>query len=259
MPRICASQTESVLRSAIVLDLGDIAAQGEKLKAQARAQAEQIVAEGRAERERLIAGAGEEGHREGYEAGLEAGRADGAREARAEAAERAAAELEHIRSGFEAALAAFEGAREGMLREARTDLLRLALAIAQRITRRAIDLDAGAAAGQLEAALEHIAAGSALRIEVSAREREAALEAIPAIGRRAAGSAHVEVVAREDLAPGDVIVRTPGGAEVDARIDVQLARLAAELMPGEPPAGPGAGGAAGSGGGSEAPEAQERP
>ncbi|MFG0285416.1 MAG: FliH/SctL family protein [Phycisphaerales bacterium JB039] len=231
---IPAAQADSVLRSAVVLDLGDIAAMGEQLKAQARAEAERIVEEARAERQRLIAGAAEEGRREGRAEGLEAGRAEGRREAAAQAAEQAAQQLEHLRAGFESALSDFEQSREQMLREARADLLRLAMAIARRVTRRAIAIDPAAAAAQLEAALEHVAAGSTLRIEVSSAEREAALQAIPEIGRRAAGSAHVDVVARDDLAPGDVIVTTPGGARIDGRIDLQLDRLAAELMPGDP-------------------------
>jgi flagellar assembly protein FliH len=232
MPVIPAAESDAVLRSAIVLDLGDIAAQGEKLRAQARAQAERIVTDARAERARLIAGAAEEGRRQGFEQGMGEGRDEGARAGRQEAAAEAAAQLEHLQAGFERALGAFEEAREGMLREARADLLRLAMAIARRITRRAIETDPAAAAGQLEAALEHVAAGSSLVIEVSARERAAALEAIPAIGARAAGSAHVEVVSREDLAPGDVVVRAQGGGEVDARIEAQLDRLAAQLLPG---------------------------
>lgn len=230
---IPAAQADSVLRSAVVLDLGDIAEMGEKLKAQARAEADRIIEAARTERALLVEGAADEGHRQGYQEGLAQGREEGRRQAAAEAAEQAAQQLEHIRAGFEAALGSFEASREQMLREARTDLLHLAMAIARRITRRAITLDAGAAAAQLEAALEHVAAGSTLRIEVSASERQTALDAIPEIGRRAAGSAHVEVVSRDDLAPGDVIVTTPGGARIDGRIEVQLDRLAAELV-GEP-------------------------
>jgi len=233
MPLIPAAESDAVLRRAIVLDLGDIAAQGEKLRAQARAQAERILTEARAERARLIAGAAEEGRRQGFERGLAEGRAEGEQAGRQEASAEAAAQLEHVQTGFERALAAFEGTREAMLCEARADLLRLAMAIARRITRRAIEVDPAAAAGQLEAALEHVAAGSALVIEVSARERAAALAAIPAIGARAAGSAHVEVLPREDLAPGDVVVRVRGSGEVDARIEAQLDRLAAQLVPGD--------------------------
>lgn len=241
MPLIRAAESDAALRSAIVLDLGDIAAQGEKLKAQARAQAERIIAEARAERTRLLEGAAEEGRQQGYEDGLAEGRLEGARLGRQEAAEAAAAQLESVQTGFEQALSAFEEAREAMLREARADLLRLAMAIARRITRRAIETDPAAAAGQLEAALQHVAAGSALVIEVSAQEREAALAAIPAIGARAAGAAHVEVIAREDLAPGDVIVRARGGGEIDARIEAQLDRLAAQLVPGADASAPSAG------------------
>lgn len=236
MPLIPAAETDTVLRSAIVLDLGDIAAQGEKLKAQAQREAERIVAEARAERARLVEGAAEEGRRAGFAQGVAEGRAEGERQGREAAAAEAAAQLESVQAGFEGALGAFEAAREGMLREARADLLQLAMAIARRITRRMIEVDAEAAARQLEAALEHVAAGSSLVIEVSAREREAALAAIPAIGARAgggAGSAHVEVVSREDLAPGDVVVRARGGGEVDARIEAQLERLAAQLVPGD--------------------------
>lgn len=233
MPLIRAAESDAALRSAIVLDLGDIAAQGEKLKAQARAQAERILADARGERARLLEGSAEEGRRQGFEQGLAEGRAEGEQAGRQDAAAEASEQLEHLQAGFERALAAFEASREAMLREARADLLRLAMAIARRITRRAIEVDPAAAAGQLEAALEHVAAGSALRIEVSAREREAALAAIPAIGARAAGSAHVEVVTREDLAPGDVVVRAAGGGEIDARIEAQLDRLAAQLVPGD--------------------------
>ena len=198
MPLIPAAETDTVLRSAIVLDLGDIAAQGEKLKAQAKREAERIVAEGRAERARLLEGASEEGRRAGFEQGLAEGRAEGERQGHEAAAAEAAAQFESVRAGFEQALGSFEAIREDMLREARADLLQLAMAIARRITRRMIAVDAEAAAQQLEGALEHVAAGSSLVIEVSAREREAALAAIPAIGARA-GGAHLEVVSRDDL------------------------------------------------------------
>lgn len=237
MPLIPAAESDTVLRSAIVLDLGDIAAQGEKLKAQAKREAERIVAEARAERARLVEGAAEEGRRAGFEQGLAEGRAEGERQGREAAAAEAAAQLESVQAGFEKALSEFEAVRDGMLREARADLLQLAMAIARRITRRMVEVDAHAAARQLEGALEHVAAGSSLVIEVSARERDAALAAIPAIGARVGGAgSHVEVVSREDLAPGDVVVRVRGrggGGEIDARIEAQLERLAAQLVPGE--------------------------
>ncbi len=223
------SNSKSMAREAVVLDLGDLTAQGEVIKREAVASAERTLKEARAERARILAGAVEEGRTmglaEGTARGLEEGRAAG----RAEALAAEAAALKSLQQRWGSALDTFERERSAMLVEARASVLRLAASVARRVTKRAVDVDALVVTAQLEAALRMVLAPTKLVIEVDGTELEAAKRAVPGLMERLGGSENADVRGVDGLGKGSVVVKTDKG-EIDASIETQIGRAVAALL-----------------------------
>ncbi len=240
MALIRKTQFGDAIRSAVVLDLGDLARQGERLQEAARAEAERIVAEARAERERLLAGAAERGRAEGLARGLIEGREKGRAEGRAAALKEWGERLATLERRWGEALDAFQASRDDLLVRAGQDVLRLAGAIAEKITRRAVALDETAAAAQLQGVLELLARPTRLAVSIHPDDRECVEEALAALTQRLASARHVEIVLDDTLERGSCVARS-GAGEIDASIGTQIERIAELLLPDRRPAGPASG------------------
>ena len=239
MGMIRRSEVEKAAREALVMNLGDIARDGEKRIAEARAEAERIVAEARAERERLIAGAREEGLREGIERGLAEGRDRGLAEGKQAAQAEHCAALAAVSAAWEREVQAFERARVEMLAAMRRDGLRLVISLAERIARRAIAADESAALAQLEAALSLIAGETRINVMVNPADEPLVREALPALVASFGEVAHATLSPDDSVERGGCIVRTGAGGTIDATIRTQVERLAAsigvEIIPADAP------------------------
>lgn len=230
MALIRQAQIGDAIKSAVVLDLGDLMRQGEVLKAAARAEVDRILVEGREERRRVVEGAAEEGRREGLARGFEEGRAKGAEEGRAALLAEYRPRLEGLEKGWTEALAEFQARREELLTQARADVLALAARVAEMVTQRAVELNGGAAEAQLTAVLALVAGGSKLVIRVNPREKRTFGEALRELAGRFEAAEHAEVVPDESLSPGSCVVATPAGGEIDASIRTQLERIVGAIV-----------------------------
>jgi flagellar assembly protein FliH len=104
-------------------------------------------------------------------------------------------------------------------KEAESDLVTLALAVARRILRRELNVDAEALHGVITAALEKLQVRELSTIRVHPSHEEAV--------RRHLSSAHgmsIQLVGDSTLQPGDVLFETTRGT-VDASIDSQLREI----------------------------------
>lgn len=223
------SNSKSMAREAVVLDLGDLTAQGEVIKREAVASAERTLKEARAERARILAGAEEEGRKKGLAEGTARGLEEGRAAGRAEALAAEAAALKSLQQRWGSALDTFERERSAMLVEARASVLRLAASVARRVTKRAVDVDALVVTAQLEAALRMVLAPTKLVIEVDGTELEAAKRAVPGLMERLGGSENADVRGVDGLGKGSVVVKTDKG-EIDASIETQIGRAVAALL-----------------------------
>lgn len=223
---------DSAYRGAVTLDLGDVAREAARIKADARAEAERIVTEAKAERERLIGDAAETGqrlgHAAGHEDGLIEGREKGYDEARAAFEARAAALVE----AWERALSTLENEREALMAGARRDIVDLAAMVVERIARRAIACDRGVLVRTLEEVLETVRGASGVVVRVSPEDEDAAREVVPALLERfgAAGS-EASVRADGSIEAGGCVVTTRGGGEIDALVETQVERLVRAILP----------------------------
>jgi flagellar assembly protein FliH len=234
MPLVKKAQAESSVRSAIVLDLGDLRHEAERIKAEAAAQARALIEAGRRKAAQLTDGAEERGYEvglkrgqeEGYEAGLEKGRSEARGEAGREYAE--------LAQRWDEALASFDASRTELLVQAREDVLRLALRLAERVVRTAVETTPNCAAQQAVKAIEMITEATRLRIVAHPDDLERLREVLPDLERRARDGSNIELQTSDKVGRGGCLLRH-GKGEIDATIETQLERVIERLFPAEDP------------------------
>lgn len=243
MALIKSSNSSSIARGAIVLDLGDLRGQADQILLQARQQAEKIVRAGEAERQRLIQSASAEGRAEGLAEGLAKGHREGMAQGRSAALDETKAALAGLQSAWDAALVKFVGQRQQLLEDARRDVLRLACLIAVRVTKRAIELDPTIVQAQLDAVLALVMRPTRLRVRVHPADAALAKDALPALMTKYAAAADVEIVADAGVSRGSCVAglsevegggadaQTSASGEIDASIQTQLDRIIDTLLP----------------------------
>ncbi len=218
------AQATSLVRDAIVLDLGDLARQGDALRAKAQAEADQLIADGKAERARLIAEADAKGHAEGLARGLEEGRITGSEEGRAQAYEETRNAMGSLSESWAQAFDMFEKERKESRKNAEHELLTLAANIIRRIIHRVVEMDESIVQDQLSKVLLLVLEPTGIVIEVHPEDIEACNKVLPGLIDGQAESTELQVRGRSDLVRGSVVVRTRGG-EIDASVDGQIDRV----------------------------------
>ena len=233
MALIKSTNLANMDKQVVVLDLGDLRRQGELLAAQARERAEAILAEARAERDEMIVGASIDGRAMGMERGLHEGRAQGMAEGQAAAYAERKDELDRLARAWGDALVAFEARRERLLADARTDVLALVAAIATKVVKRRVELSPELVVDQLAAVLGLVVRRTRLVVRVNPEDRGLVAEAMPGLAARFQSAAHAEIAEDAGLSRGSVVavIAEPGGGEIDATIETQLARLVEAILP----------------------------
>ncbi len=231
MALIRQAQSPNLTRDAVVLDLGDLARQGEMIKDGARAKAEEIVRAAHAERARILAGAAEEGRVEGARLGREEGVRQGLEQGRAQAIEEYKARLAKVEQAWVEALAGFATQRERLIEGARADVLDIALLAAEKVVKRALHLSPSLVIDQVGAVLEAVARPTESRIAVNPEDEPLVRAAMPALVQRLEAARHVHLETDATLERGSCVLRTPGAGEIDASIRAQLDRIVEAILP----------------------------
>jgi flagellar biosynthesis/type III secretory pathway protein FliH len=229
-------QARKMVGSAVVMNLGDVRREAEEILLAARADAARIVGEARAEAELLVAGAEQRGHAEGMARGDAEGRVAGVESGRLQGFE--AAEQSHgprlaaIADGWDAALQAFLAGREQLREEARRDLVRLAIAIAERVVGQVPEHDPTVITGQIDGAVDMLSGATRLLVRVNPDDHAIAESHFAKPCRTIEASSGVDVVLEEDptIVRGGCVV-SAGDGEVDARLDAQMGRIVKGLFP----------------------------
>jgi flagellar biosynthesis/type III secretory pathway protein FliH len=124
--------------------------------------------------------------------------------------------------------------RERMLVEARQEALTLALRIAALVVKRAVMVDpGGVAVAQAAEALRLLVRPTRAILAVHPDDRAVVADALPAMCARMAAAEHVELALDDTLERGSCVLRTAGGAEIEATVEGQLRRIAEALLPGQ--------------------------
>lgn len=213
-------------KTMVRLNLRDFQSEAQSMVDRARAQAEQILRAARERAEALQAEAHEQAHadgwREGYEAGTESGRCQA---------------LEHHGRDLSSAIASFnrlsesiESTRAQVESAALSDVVKLSLAIAQRICRRIGLIDAEMLRENLRDALKLVVRGQQVHVAIHPAQRKLLEAVLPQLGREFPSARGCEIVEDDSISPGGCRIITRDG-QIDATLETQLDRLAAVLLP----------------------------
>jgi flagellar assembly protein FliH len=126
-----------------------------------------------------------------------------------------AAELQRIARSIED----LSGMKARLRKEAESDLVRLAVAIARRVLRRELTVDAEALRGIVSAALERMQMRDICQVRVHPAHEQLIRHMMAA-----AGAVKAEIVADNSLLPGGITFETNRGS-LDASIDSQLLEI----------------------------------
>ena len=232
MALIKRSDSDPSLHRTIALDLGDLGRRADLIRRAATLEAERILAEAQEERARILRGAAEAGRAAGFAEGRSAGLAEGREAGRAEALAEFREKLKAVDAAWSAMVDEFAGSREALLIEGRRAVVELAVAIAERVVHRVIELDPGVVEDQLRELLTLVAAPTTLVVRVHPEDEALVERVLPELRERLAGGVHVRLAPDGAVGRGSCVARTLGGAVIDASIQTQLTRLVQDLLPG---------------------------
>ncbi len=224
------TQASTLLQEAVVLDLGDLRRQADAITADARARAEQILTQARAEAQRLAAEAQRKGFEAGQAAGLEEGRRTGSKQGHDSALAQSRAQLTQLSQSLSSMLDQVESARATILSDARSDVLRLALLLAEKITFRAVAADPSIVEDQITQALSLVTLTSRPVLRINPSQREHVTAFLPELAARFDAARQLTVLPDASVQSGGCILQTEN-AEVDATLETQLRRLVELLLP----------------------------
>lgn len=189
----------------------------------ARERARRMVQQARAEAQAIREAAREEGFRAGFEAGQQAGREQAVQEVSA----RLQAVVERLEQAAEEALRR----RDRALALAEEDVVKLALAVAERVVRREVAAGPEVTAAVVRSVLQEMPAASAGRVVVRLHPDEHRLLAGTWTAGRPGelGPVHLEWVADPGVEPGGCVIETEMGT-IDAGLETRLTQLASGLL-----------------------------
>jgi len=241
MPLVKASHARPAMKEAVVLDLGDIGAQAEKLRRAAETKAQQIINEAQARADALAEGAAERGHAEGLEKGLAEGREQGLAEGREQALAQSAEQVKAMLEAWSSVAQQLDGQRLNIEREARQAVLEFALRLAEKVVHRVVQVDPSAVVDQVGHALSHVLGPLDVTVCVHPDDVPLIEAAMPELIKEFAHLQHIHLDTDQSLARGGCRAAFHGG-HVDASIEKQLERIVAVLLPDTdepaPPSGP---------------------
>ena len=222
---------EEYTRQAYVMDMDDLEKRGRSVVDAANAEAQQILRVANAKRNQLLATAEKDGYdkgqRDGYEQGYIDGVVNGVEDARKEHHQ----VLDQLTEIWTIQLDAFEKHRNTMIEQARLQIVELAGMIAQRVTRRVIELDPSVVLNQIEAALSSVTESTRLVLAVHPGDVELSQTELPQILEKFAVCEHAQIVTDPSLERGSCVARTSTGGVIDASIAQQLDRVIQAILP----------------------------
>ena len=226
-------EAEQSAQDAIVLDLGDLRREADRLRRQAHEEAERIRADARAEAQRLTEGAEQRGYEAGYQKGHAEGLEAGRKEGHEAALKQAESSLNQLQQAWVDAAKQWDAERRDMLREARQSVLRLAIRMAEKIVRRVPAVEPGIVQDQVAAAIEHVARPCDVTVRIHPDDRDLVQHAIPQAADQLGQGEHVTLKEDNAIERGGCVIDY-GKGRIDATLGTQLDRLVEALLPGEP-------------------------
>jgi flagellar assembly protein FliH len=210
--------------------MADIEKQAKLILLGAKVRAEQLLTAAQHEADNLKrqahAHALVDGKREGIAKGLEEGKKLGREEALNEQRQALAQALTALTQAAEE----LNASRLHLESEARTAVIQLAIAIAERVTKRMGVLDPIVAQANVDEALRLVVTGTDIRIAIHPSQKDTLADILPRLQAEWPQFKHIDLIADGTLTPGGCRIFTQSG-QIDADLNLQLQKIAEDLLP----------------------------
>ena len=210
-------------------NLNDIAEEARRIIADAHAQSQQILTDAadqaRADAQQTIAQAQKQGH----EAGLNEGRTTGHQQALEEARQEFARSTQQTTELLQNVLTHFDHVKQQIIWQAEQNSVALALAIAEKIIKKAGLLSPEVTAENVRAALNLVNQTTDVIIRVSPQDLQNLQQLTDAPDSAFGRHQSITIEPDQSIEPGGCRIFTQQG-EIDATLDSQITRIADQLM-----------------------------
>lgn len=217
--------------AAAPFSMRDIEAQAQAIIQRARQQADQILADVRSQAQAIRQNAYDAGFTAGREDGLRKGTEDGLAAGRQQALAEHRQSLRQLAQTLTAVVKEIDESRCRLESQAASEVVKLAVAIARRVTKLQGSLDDRVLTENVRAAMKLVVRSTDVRIAVHPSQKQVLTQVLPLLQVDWPAISHVEIVADDALSPGGCRVFTAQG-KIDADLDAQIDRVAADLLPG---------------------------
>lgn len=225
-----------VPRSASPFSMLDIENHARSLILRARQQADQLLAAAQQEAENLKKQMHQQGFVEGRAKGLAEGTEGGRKSGHDQALNENRQKLTDLIKSLTLAVQSMEQSRQELESDGLREVVLLAIAVAQRVTKRMGIIDPLVLQANLAEAMKLVMHQSDVRLVLNPGQK-AELEAVlPKLKMQWPEVQHIDVCEDAGILPGGCRVMTRQG-QIDADLQEQLDRVVAELLPGAPAGG----------------------
>jgi flagellar assembly protein FliH len=231
MALIKRADSDIYANSAIVLNLGNLEAEGDAVITRARNNAQAITAKALLDQKGLLDETEEMAKVKGTKNGWKAGYQKGYSQGRKEAKNKVASEAEDLVQAWSSALKEFEVNRSELLENAKEDIMVLACEIAKRVTGRYIELHPESLKFQLEEILAVVIQPTKLRIAVNSEDFSLLSDILPDLQYLLNSSTEVKIETNTLLPRGSCVGHTERQGIIDSSIDTRLTRIVRTLLP----------------------------
>lgn len=210
--------------------MADIEKHAKAIVIAAKVRAERLIHAAQQEAEELKRKAHAQALAEGKKAGLAQGIEEGRKLGREESLSEQRQTLASLVETLTLAVETLEASRLKLQSDAQQAVVSLAIAIAERVTKRQGLLDPKVAEANIEDALRLVVHSADVRIALHPSQKDLLAESLPRIKAKWPDLAHIELIADGTLEPGGCRVFS-GGGQIDGDLQLQLDRIAQELIP----------------------------
>jgi len=216
--------------SIAAFSMRDIESHAKALILRAQQQADQILAGVKTECVELRQKAYDEGYAAGNQDGLKKGTEDGRASGKQAALGEHRANLEQLAKSLTQCVQQIDDSRSYMESAAGAEVIKLAVAIARRVTKRQGAKDSNVLTDNLREAMKLVVHSADVRIAVHPTQKQTLSDVLPQLRIQWPNVTHVELIEDAALAPGGCSIFTTRG-QIDADLDRQVDRVASDLLP----------------------------
>jgi flagellar assembly protein FliH len=222
--------------SVSVFSMRDIEAAAKSVLLRARHQADQTLAEAKAEADQFKEQSRKSGHSEGFQQGRADGLEAGKKSGHAEALAAHTAAMTQLINALTQAVHQINDGRDQLQTNAINEVVRLACAIARKVTKRQAAMDERIMCDNLREALSLAVHAADVRIAVHPSQYKTLQAELPNLRLAWPQLKHVDLVEDATITPGGARIFTAHG-KIDGDLDAQLDHVIADLLPQDIPEG----------------------